>query len=290
MLFDLLAGLVCQEHSEFLYEIIVVDNDSAGSAREIVNLFKTSNPDLALHYAIEPQSGISHARNRTVAMSQGEFLAFIDDDESVPPNWLTNLLHCMVHSKADAVFGPVLPIFPPLSKNWAISGRFFESSRFADLTRIHSDHSRTGNSMVRAIWARTRICAPFDVRLANSGGEDYDFFAWVESNQGILVWSEHAVVSEFVPLERQEVGFLLKRSYRTSIVYWRRQNAKRAAYLAIVEAIRGLGGGTICMLFGVLLLPTGLANSIRLWCRGMNGFGRVMALTNVHPIAYGSTV
>ena len=289
MLYYLLVSLASQEHSDFLYEIIVVDNDSAGSAREIVNVFKTSNPDLNLLYDIEPKSGISYARNRTVALSCGDFLAFIDDDESAPPNWLADLLHCLVHADADAVFGPVLPIFPPVSKKWAISGRFFESACFADRTRIHSDHCRTGNSMVRAIWARTRITATFDVRLANSGGEDHDFFAWIESNQGVLVWSERAVVSEFVPLERQKVYFLLKRSYRTSVVYWRRKNATRADYLAFVEAAIGLGGGAICIIFGALLLPTGLANSIRLWCKAMNGFGRVMALTNVRPVAYGNS-
>lgn len=290
MLCDLLVGLVCQEHSDFMYEIIVVDNDSAGSAREIVNLFKTNNPDLDLRYEIESQSGISYARNRTVAMSCGDFLAFIDDDESVPPDWLANLLHCLVYANADAVFGPVLPIFPPLSKNWVISGGFFDSAHFDDQTRIHSDHSRTGNSMVRSIWARTRTGAAFDVRLANSGGEDHDFFAWIESNNGVLVWSAHAVVSEFVPLKRQKVGFLLKRSYRTSVVYWRRKNATRPTCFAIVEAFKGLGGGAIFFIFGVLLLPTGLANSVKLWCKGMNGFGRVMALTNVRPVAYGSTV
>ena len=74
----------------FTYSIVVVDNDSLGSAEPVVQEARAYSA-VAIRYDVEPQRNIALARNKAVAYAEGEFLAFIDDDETPIESWLENL-------------------------------------------------------------------------------------------------------------------------------------------------------------------------------------------------------
>jgi hypothetical protein len=221
-------------------------------------------------------------------MAGGAYMAFIDDDETASPNWLDDLYVCLTATGADAVFGPVLPVFPPGSKKWAIKSGLFDRPRYMDRAVVGSGDGRTGNALVRSHWCRQRTPHCFRENLARSGGEDHDFFNWLESSGGVLLWSDMAVVSEVVPLVRQSVGLILERSFRASVSYWRTVNATRTLSLVLIEAVIGATGGLVFMVVGGLALTTGLASAIRWWVKAMKGFGRVAALTGIQLIGYGA--
>src|SRR5688572_17275059 len=74
-------------------DIVVVDNDAAGSAASICRDFTPAFGKI--HYAVEPSRGIPYARNRVCRLARElghELLAFIDDDETAAPQWLDKLL------------------------------------------------------------------------------------------------------------------------------------------------------------------------------------------------------
>lgn len=283
----LLCSLASQSHPNFNFEIIVVDNDKKGSAKLIVDQFKEAYSDISIRYEIEPRQGISFARNRTIVLASGHLIAFIDDDEVATDHWLTNLFLCQNKMNADAVFGPVLPVFPISSKDWAIKSQVFERPRSPDCSLVTSGSSRTSNALVLASWCRNRKPTCFAEELAKSGGEDHDFFKWMESQHARLVWSDSASVSEIVPLSRQTFKYVLERRFRASVTYWRGINKTRSKSKAYVEAILGAIGGFAYFTYGILSAPRGIDRSIRYWCKAMNGFGRFGALTSIKPIGYG---
>src|SRR5215813_6618174 len=49
-------------------EVIVVDNEQAGSAGAVVDRIRRLNPPFALRYAVQPVKNISLTRNRTVEL------------------------------------------------------------------------------------------------------------------------------------------------------------------------------------------------------------------------------
>ena len=66
----------------------------------------------------EPRPGLSHARNRGCQTAQGDLLAFLDDDEIAPPQWLSTLVRSCEQTGADGVGGPYQPLWqapPPQS-------------------------------------------------------------------------------------------------------------------------------------------------------------------------------
>ncbi|MCU1346555.1 MAG: glycosyl transferase, partial [Acidimicrobiia bacterium] len=63
-------------------EVIVVDNDIAGSARTVLDEFRPQAP-WPLRYVRQPAQGIPHARNVAVTEAwHADFIAFMDDDEA----------------------------------------------------------------------------------------------------------------------------------------------------------------------------------------------------------------
>ena len=143
---DLLESLVIQTLMELRnVEIVVVDNDSKRSAESIIKEFITRNPDIAVTYEVEPVQGIPQARNRSVKLAKGKFIAFIDDDETADPAWLEVLFECMKKYGADAVFGPVTPILPPDCARWLRKGRFFDRPHHEDGSVIGVGRTNNAN-------------------------------------------------------------------------------------------------------------------------------------------------
>lgn len=283
----LLGSLAAQTFPLDQFEVVVVDNDAAGSGRASVEQAMQAHPALALRYAVEPTPGVSYARNRGVGMATGDLLAFIDDDEVACPNWLADLLHTLETQQADAAFGPVIPQYPAGSPAWSARSGFFERPRHATGLRIPVEEGRTGNALVRAERLKARQPAAFPVHLAHSGGEDYDFFKWLAAQGGVLVWCDSALVHEEVPLERQRLGFILERCLRTSTNYWRMTYATRPTAWILKKALVGLVGGSALLLLGTLALPLGLHRAVRAWSKGLKGLGRVAALSGIKLVGYG---
>lgn len=79
-----LIALENQTYSQELYEIIVVDNNSAENIAEVTKQFKQ------VSLTQESKRGSYAARNQGILIAQGELLAFTDSDCIPTANWLEN--------------------------------------------------------------------------------------------------------------------------------------------------------------------------------------------------------
>ncbi|SFH17834.1 Glycosyl transferase family 2 [Nitrosospira sp. Nsp14] len=282
LLAELLDSLAEQNFRE-PFEIIVVDNDAAGSAVTTVDNTKMRHPELNIIYSVELQKGISFARNTAVSLARGDFLAWIDDDETAAESWLMSLWATRLINDVDAVFGPVIPVFPRGSRVWPARSGLFERPRHSTGTKIDPREARTGNALVKASWL-CNVASPFDPKLANCGGEDYDFFARIADQGARFEWCDEAEVFEMVPFERQRLAWILERRLRASTYYWRSRSASRVRMV-----IRASAGGVACIVFafaGVIMAPFAFHRAVRLWCLAMNGLGRAVAISGVQWKGY----
>src|ERR1700733_8827439 len=67
-------------------QVVVVDNDLAGSARPSIEQLRASGVPFVIVYDVQPERNIAMTRNRTVGLADGDWLAFIDDAERGPAN------------------------------------------------------------------------------------------------------------------------------------------------------------------------------------------------------------
>ena len=70
----------------YSFSVVVVDNDSEESARNVTDSFKRKKIT-DIRYIPEPIKNIAAARNRAAESARGEYIAFIDDDEYQEDKW-----------------------------------------------------------------------------------------------------------------------------------------------------------------------------------------------------------
>ena len=218
----LLGYLLGKLEKQFLEQpfdgsVVVVDNDSAGSARDTVLAFKKTTT-LPVDYHVEPEQNISLARNRSVRNAKGNIVVFIDDDEFPEEGWLRNLYKTYKEYNADAVLGPVKPWYDIEPPKWVTKGKLHERESFASGTMMKdARYTRTGNVLIRKkILEDTK--SPFDPRFGRTGGEDTDFFRRKIGECCILIWCEEAPVYEYIPPERMKRSYFLKRALLRGVV------------------------------------------------------------------------
>lgn len=109
-------------------EIIVVDNNSTDATARVI---EEARGELPLQYVFQATPGLSHARNAAVEAASGDFIAWIDDDVLVGPDWLRAYEVALSERPTAAFFGgPVRPVLlgePPrwLSHCWSEVDRAF---------------------------------------------------------------------------------------------------------------------------------------------------------------------
>ncbi len=96
-----LDSVFSQTHTE--YEVIVVDDGSTDSSREICDRFAAEHHNMQL--CVQENSGVGVARNRGLNVATGEFVLFLDSDDFLEKDALRSLLQCQRETDAEFVIG-----------------------------------------------------------------------------------------------------------------------------------------------------------------------------------------
>jgi len=210
LLLEALSSLSAQKLENICMRVIVVDNDREESARYTVETF-AKKVSFEVVYDVEPVQSIPQVRNRAISHIKAEYFAFIDDDETVPSDWLATMIAAMKKYNADVVFGPVIGILPVNAPAWTKKHPCFDRPRRASGSLMKT--GATGNVLIR----RDALGQPallFDSAYDLTGGSDTDFFTRLYNDGKIMVWCDDALAYEHVPPERVTVSWVCRRSFR----------------------------------------------------------------------------
>jgi glycosyltransferase involved in cell wall biosynthesis len=247
--------------------VVVVDNDAAGSARPVAEGTPLPFP---LLYAVEPERNISRARNRGVAtaLARGcDFVAFVDDDETVDPEWIRELLRARERFGAHVVAGGVRPLCPARTPSWLDQGLFYGAPERR--SGVPVSVATTDNVLVEA-----RLLdlpgGPFDPGFGVTGGSDSQLFMRLHRDGARMVYWEPARTYETVPPTRARAGWVLRRAFRVG----------NTALLSERALERGRPAGrlaraTLRLAWGAATLPAGAVR------------GRAAAMRSLWNVAYG---
>jgi succinoglycan biosynthesis protein ExoM len=203
-----LAVLVVPAGSQM--RIIVADNDVTPSARARVDALRSAVP-CDITYVHCPASNISIARNACLDHATGDFLAFIDDDETASRDWIVKLLSTAEATGADAVLGPARAIYLDSAPSWMKSGDFHSTLPVWVRGKIVTGY--TCNVLLRR-RATSLTNGRFNLALGRTGGEDTEFFADMTRDGGAIAFAPEAWVDDPVPENRASLSWLAKRRFR----------------------------------------------------------------------------
>lgn len=74
------------------YEVIIVNDGSSDNSAEIVMNYISENNLSRFHLITKENGGVSSARNYGLRVAKGEWIAFIDGDDWVEPEYLQNMI------------------------------------------------------------------------------------------------------------------------------------------------------------------------------------------------------
>lgn len=266
-------------------EIIVVDNDSVGSARARVEIAAQS-ARWPVRYFVEPRSGVSYARNRCLAEASGAYVAFIDDDEWCDPDWIANLYKTLLATNSTAVFGPVLPHFDVPPPEWLLKSGVFERPRFPSGTMVDWKNTRTGN--VLFVRNLALIGNGFDPTYAFTGGEDVAFFLRLASLGARYAWCDAAPVYESVPGNRAAPGWILRRAFLGGKTYAGLLAKRFGNHAYIIMALRGMFGMVCFSICAAIMFPISTAASFKFARRACGDAGKMVAFFRSRRGDYGT--
>jgi succinoglycan biosynthesis protein ExoM len=287
---DRLAALLTDLTRQTLLpgEVVVVDNDAAGSAAAVVEQCRRSQPPFPLHYAIQPVKNISITRNRTVELATQPWLAFVDDDERAPDFWLARLAAAASQFAAAGVLGPVDPVVPAEAPAWIRRGRFYDFPRLPTGTVIPPKRLRFGNLLLLAEPLKA-LGAPFDPAYGLTGGEDGDLLSRLVLGGAKLVWCDEAIVHEPVEKSRLNLKWLLRRSLRGGQDFARHTltgrygpragNRFRLFVRALVQLLAAAG-------LALLLLPLGRHHAAHWLTKASANIGKLSIFVGLHYREY----
>lgn len=195
-------------------EVVVVDNDSQESGQAVAEAY---GGKLNLRYFVCAERNLSVVRNAAIEAADGDYIAFIDDDEWAKTDWIASLLAAVEKYKADAVFGFVDVQYPEGAPQWIVAGNMFRKD--ACKTGTVLTKGATSNALLAAKWVRDNGIR-FDPVFGKSGGEDTDFFHRIYQAGAKLVFENAAVVSEVVEPHRLNLEYLKKQNIRIGQTHW----------------------------------------------------------------------
>lgn len=192
--------------------IVIVDNDAAGSAGQVVNeLIQRFGNEHDIAYSVFPVQGLANVRNELLRKAferNPDFIVFVDDDEYVTSEWLNEMVSTIEKNNGDMTMGPVNSVvdehIPRSVSCWLDRADYFNNAKL--------NFIRTGNLIIRTSSLKKRDIW-FDTRFNKTGGEDSFFGQQMIKKGASIFWAANAIVCETVPDERANLKWLFARYY-----------------------------------------------------------------------------
>lgn len=210
---NLLESIAANDLPKSEYEILLVDNNCTDNTREICNAFAAAHPDVQFRYTVEPEQGLSAARNKGIKESKGEYLVYIDDDALVDTWYLRTIYEYMVaHPEISAVGGPIIPLYETKEPEWMtrytkelLCGYLYFGEE--ERTFPGNRYPGGGNAAYRAeVFEKVGLFNTELGRKGNSlmGAEEKDIFDKMQAQKMRFMYLPQMVLHHIIPQKKLE--------------------------------------------------------------------------------------
>ena len=190
-----------QNADKNIWECVVVNNNSTDDTAEQFAAFAKEHADINIRLVDEPQQGLSYARNRGIVESKGQFLVFIDDDETINEGFVSAYIDLFQNHGAFIAAGALKVCYDSARPRWMshytekmIANPLDLGNEIITITRSVMP---TGGNMAfnREVF---NLYGNFDTSLGRRGnelfgGEENDLFNRIRDLGERIIYTPHAI-------------------------------------------------------------------------------------------------
>jgi glucosyl-dolichyl phosphate glucuronosyltransferase len=204
------------------WEFLVVDNASTDATPALLAASDWRLTGMDIRIVREEKLGLSNARNRALQEARGEYILFMDDDETPDPSWLTAYEQAMREHQPDALGGRIEVFFEDGERP-----RWLQDELLGFLGKLDHGEERWltegttpiygGNfAFRRSVFERI---GNFDARLgrqgaANIGGEDTEIYRRMLEHDCRVRWVPQAIIHHRIQTPKLRRGYFLDLHFR----------------------------------------------------------------------------
>lgn len=218
-------SVATQDADKSLWECVVVNNASTDDTKSQVETLIQKYDNINLRLVEEPRQGLSFARNRGIAEAKGDFIAFIDDDETINSGFVSAYIDLFLNHGAFAAAGVVKACYDGGRPKWMSK---YPEKMIAnpidlgnEITIFSSDITPAGGNMAfnREIF---NLYGGFDTELGRKGnellgGEENDVFERIRSLGERIYYVPNAIVYHHIPPRKLTREYFEKLSYGVGV-------------------------------------------------------------------------
>lgn len=239
-------------------ETLIIDNSeifSSSVVREISQDFP-----LPIRCVHEPEPGIPFARNRALiecSKHNYDWVAFIDDDETIDRSWLKAMNAAYEQSHADVLHGETKSSYQGDEvPRWPIKLKKRKRPALQEMDTAGTDNVMFKSRLISEDGLKLR----FDENMRFSGGSDRDFFYRAHDLGARIVWVPDAKTYETLPASRQTFWHQVNRAQSVAAnecyISKKRHGLSRTIGQKGGKAIGRLLGGLLCFPIGIAALAS----------------------------------
>jgi len=204
-------------------ELLIIDNACSDGTSELVADSTNLRPDWPTRVVRELKLGLSNARNRAIAEAAGEYIFFMDDDETPGREWLMAYERAIMKYRPDALGGRIEVVFEDGERPAWVSDDvlgFLGRLDHGATERVLNDESTPiygGNfGFRREIFSQI---GTFDAQLGrlgskNIGGEDTEMYRRMHRLGNTIVWVPDAVINHRIQSDKLRRAYFLDLHFR----------------------------------------------------------------------------
>jgi glucosyl-dolichyl phosphate glucuronosyltransferase len=198
------------------YEILVIDNCSTDNTRSVIEQLIAHNNQI--RYIFEENQGLSYARNRGWREARGQYVAYLDDDAKVPPEWLRVAEEICLNIKPAVFGGPYYAFYNNSKPKWFKDD--YGSSVHGYVARsLRNDEYVSGGNM----FIRRDLLLQLDGFRSNLGmkgkkkgyGEETNFFIRLRSTikDSVVFYDPKVFIYHLVRPEKFRLNHIISSSF-----------------------------------------------------------------------------
>lgn len=264
----LLESIAQNDLSKADYEVVLVDNNCTDNTREICDGFAQAHQDIAFHYCVEPEQGLSAARNKGIREAKGDVLVYVDDDALVDSWYLRTIAEYLKDNpQIQAVGGPIIPQYETEKPKWMtryteelLGGYLYFGNQVRNFPR--GRYPGGGNAAYRAVvFERTGLFNTALGRKGDSlmGAEEKDIFDKMDALKMRYIYLPDMILHHLIPPKKLEQDYFDRLTLQIGRSEYQRTKAisqRKYVVRLLKEAVKWGGTMVLWCYYALLAHPS----------------------------------